>query len=73
MLTDIQCFLTALVCPGRAGVASQPWLGSWNDNVTVELTGCPATLEQVPTEAGTLRWDGQRLHCIEMMENKMLI
>merc|ERR1711874_194684 len=25
---------------GRAGVALQPWLGSWNDNVTVSLISC---------------------------------
>ena len=25
---------------GRGGVANQPWLGSWNDNVTVSLITC---------------------------------
>merc|ERR1712026_385966 len=25
---------------GRGGVANQPWLGSWNDNVTVTLITC---------------------------------
>ena len=25
---------------GRGGVANQPWLGSWNDNVTVSLVAC---------------------------------
>ena len=25
---------------GRGGVANQPWLGSWNDNVTVTLVTC---------------------------------
>ena len=25
---------------GRGGVANQPWLGSWNDNVTVTLVAC---------------------------------
>lgn len=25
---------------GRGGVANQPWLGSWNDNVTVSLVTC---------------------------------
>lgn len=25
---------------GRGGVANQPWLGSWNDNVTVSMISC---------------------------------
>merc|ERR1712012_820804 len=25
---------------GRGGVANQPWLGSWNDNVTVSMVSC---------------------------------
>ena len=25
---------------GREGVSDQPWLGSWNDNVTVSMVSC---------------------------------
>ena len=25
---------------GREGVSDQPWLGSWNDNVTVSMVLC---------------------------------
>ena len=27
-------------CLGREGVRDQPWLGSWNDNVTVTMVTC---------------------------------
>ena len=29
-----------ILSSGRGGVANQPWLGSWNDNVTVTLVAC---------------------------------
>jgi len=34
---------------GRGGVANQPWLGSWNDNVTVTLATCSQTKSQTRT------------------------
>ena len=38
---------------GRGGVANQPWLGSWNDNVTVTLISCREFVE-MKTSSG--RW-----------------
>jgi len=40
---------------GRAGVKDQPWLGSWNDNVTVTMVTC----NPGGTEANRIRFDKQ--------------
>ena len=53
LFLDRNIIFKFLSCAGRGGVSNQPWLGSWNDNVTVSLQTCAHTHNRGTVESNT--------------------
>jgi len=58
---------------GREGVSDQPWLGSWNDNVTVSMVSCGGD----QSVKGSVRFDDSSnvsniypVHCLGLINKK---